>query len=124
MTRLLVVDDDAHLRDVLSLALSEEGHEVDSARDGAEALAWLSQRSYDLILSDLRMPGLDGPTLYETLQARSRGPTHDWPRVIFMTGNAALQGHAAFLEGTRAPVLEKPFDLNLLCQTVQRLLER
>jgi CheY-like chemotaxis protein len=121
--RILVVDDDDALRDVLRAALSRDGHEVDGACDGTEALALLEQRPYDLVLSDLRMPRTDGPSLYEQLRNRHHFPVRfatKLPRVIFMTGNAAE--HAEFLRGTTDPILEKPFPLRVVRQMVSVLL--
>ena len=63
MTRILSVDDDDNLREILSVILSKRGRAVDTARDGIEAVALLDQNHYDVILSDLNMPGLDGPAL-------------------------------------------------------------
>jgi len=121
--RILVVDDDDDLREVLTTALAREGHCVDGACDGAEALALLERQPYDLVLSDLRMPGTDGPSLYETLRTRHHFPVRfatKLPRVIFMTGNAAE--HADFLRGTTDPILEKPFPLRVVRQMVSVLL--
>src|SRR5262247_929160 len=90
--RILIVDDDEALRDVLTTALSGEGREIDGASDGTVALAMLEQQPYDLVLSDLRMPCVDGPTLYESLR------------------------------GTTDPILEKPFPLRVIRQMVTVLL--
>jgi CheY-like chemotaxis protein len=81
MKRILVVDDDGHLRELLTATL-----EQDVAQDGVEALALLGTNSYDVVLSDLRMPGLDGPALYGALRAMRhtttvpRGGLHDGQR--------------------------------------------
>jgi CheY-like chemotaxis protein len=121
MKRILVVDDDDHLRELLSTVLSQDGRAVDTARDGIEAVALLSQNRYDLILSDLVMPGLDGPALYRALRAVSH-PTAI-PRVIFMTGNAGGGEHAAFLRETTEPMLEKPFSVDVVRHLVNVLLK-
>ena len=121
--RILVVDDDDALREVLTVALTRDGHTVDGASDGTEALALLDRQPYDLVLSDLRMPRVDGPSLYETLRTRHHFPVRfatQLPRVIFMTGNAAE--HADFLRGTTDPILEKPFPLRVVRQMVSVLL--
>lgn len=121
--RILVVDDDDALREVLTVALTRDGHTVDGASDGTEALALLDRQPYDLVLSDLRMPRVDGPSLYETLRTRHHFPVRfatKLPRVIFMTGNAAE--HADFLRGTTDPILEKPFPLRVVRQMVSVLL--
>ncbi len=121
--RILVVDDDDALREVLTVALTRDGHTVDGACDGTEALALLDRQPYDLVLSDLRMPRMDGPSLYEMLRTRHHFPVRfatKLPRVIFMTGNAAE--HADFLRGTTDPILEKPFPLRVVRQMVTVLL--
>lgn len=119
MKRILVADDDDNLRELLALVLSQDGRVVDTARDGIEALELLTQNRYDLILSDLRMPGLNGPALYEALRAMPQTPT---PRVIFMTGDAATGEYATFLRGTTEPMLEKPFNLDVVRHMVRVLL--
>jgi CheY-like chemotaxis protein len=121
--RILVVDDDAEIRELLTTALVGEGYTVDEACDGGEALTLLEQRPYDLVLSDLHMPRVDGPSLYETLRTRHHFPVRfatKLPRVIFMTGNAAK--HAEFLRGTTDPILEKPFALRVVRKMVRVLL--
>jgi CheY-like chemotaxis protein len=120
MKRILVVDDDDNLRELLSTVLSQAGRAVDTARNGIEAVELLSQNHYDLILSDLRMPGLDGPALYDALRAMR--PTSPIPRVIFMTGNAGGGDYADFLRGTTEPMLEKPFSLDVVRRVVSVLL--
>jgi CheY-like chemotaxis protein len=121
--RILVVDDDDGIREVLTAALAADGHAVDSARDGDEALALLELRPYDLVLSDLQMPRVDGPSLYETLRLRHHFPVRfatKLPRVIFMTGDPAA--HAEFLRGTTDPIIEKPFALRVVRKMVRVLL--
>ena len=120
MKRILVVDDDDNLRELLSAVLSQAGRAVDTARNGIEAVELLSQNHYDLILSDLRMPGLDGPALYDALRAMR--PTTPIPRVIFMTGNVRGGDYADFLRGTTEPMLEKPFSLDVVRRVVSVLL--
>ena len=120
MKRILVVDDDDNLRELLSTVLSQPGRAVDTARNGIEAVELLSQNHYDLILSDLRMPGLDGPALYDALRAMR--PTSPMPRVIFMTGNVGGGDYADFLRGTTEPMLEKPFSLDVVRRVVSVLL--
>ena len=121
--RILVVDDDDQIRELLAAALGGDGHTVDGARDGGEALALLELHPYDLVLSDLHMPRVDGPALYETLQNRHHFPVRfatKLPRVIFMTGSPAE--HAEFLRGTTDPILEKPFALRVVRKMVRVLL--
>jgi CheY-like chemotaxis protein len=121
--RILVVDDDEQIRELLATALQGDGHTVDGARDGSEALSMLEVHPYDLVLSDLHMPLVDGPSLYETLRNRHHFPVRfatKLPRVIFMTGNPAK--HAEFLRSTTDPILEKPFELRVVRKMVRVLL--
>lgn len=111
MKRILVVDDDENLREVLSAILSQPDRMVDTAADGIEAVALIGQHRYDLILSDLSMPGLDGPALYDAI--RSIHPASA-PRVIFMTGHADGGRYADFLKETTEPMLEKPFNVDVV----------
>jgi CheY-like chemotaxis protein len=114
--RIVVVDDEDVLRDLLADILAHEGHQVDTACNGLEALDWLDQHQYDAVFTDLQMPGLDGPSLYAAIRKR---PGEDPPRIIFMTGNPTLS--ADFLRNTREPILEKPFSLSAARGVVKAL---
>ena len=92
---------------------------VDTARDGIEAVALISQNQYHMILSDLSMPGLDGPALYDAIRSIHPAPA---PRVIFMTGHAGGGDYADFLKETTEPMLEKPFNLDVVRNLVNVLL--
>ena len=117
--RILVVDDEDNLRDVLVEVLKRDGHEVDSATDGAEGLRRVEETRYDLVITDLRMPGVEGPALYRALRQRySDNP----PRVIFMSANTGIEEYAAFLAETGEPALEKPFNLADMRQVVLQVL--
>ena len=116
---ILVVDDEDNLRDVLVEVLKRDGHEVDSAGDGAEGLRRAQERRYDLVVTDLRMPGLEGPELYRALRARY---PEQPPRVIFMSANTGIDEYASFLAETGEPALEKPFNLADMRQVVMQVL--
>ena len=118
--RILVVDDEPLVTMLIAETLTLEGHDVDTAKDGQEALEKVSACAYDAILSDLRMPGLDGVGLY-------RGLDQHYPsllrRIAFVSGTTQPVEYASFLEETGVPVLHKPFDIEDLQQLVQRLLQ-
>ena len=118
---ILVVDDEDNLRDVLGEVLRRDGHEVDSAVDGAEGLRRVEERRYDLVVTDLRMPGLEGPALYRALRARY---PEQPPRVIFMSANTGIDEYASFLAETGEPALEKPFNLADMRQVVMQVLSQ
>ncbi|MBI4013345.1 MAG: response regulator, partial [Candidatus Rokubacteria bacterium] len=81
---ILVVDDETEVADVLAEMLSADGHAVETAASGAIALEKLRARVYDLVLSDLRMPGLDGPGLYREVERRHPRLAR---RFVFLTGD-------------------------------------
>jgi DNA-binding response OmpR family regulator len=119
--RILVVDDDEDLVEVMTLALTAVGYDVDTARNGFAALERLEEKPCDLVISDLDMPDLDGPGLY--LEMTRRWPSSA-PRVLFVSGFADTAEYVGFLNATNAPVLVKPFDLDDLRQLVGRRLEK
>jgi len=116
---ILVVDDEPLVAGLMADVLVTEGHEVDIAKNGREALEKIAAHSYDLIVSDLRMPELDGVGLYRELE-RIR-PTL-LGRLLFVSGTTEPPEYASFLEATHAPVLSKPFRLEDLRRFVQRAL--
>ena len=117
---ILVVEDESSLRELIANILLLDHHEVDTVRDGAEALYRIEQRAYDLIISDLQMPNLDGPGLYTALRKRFGEAL---PRVIFVTGHAEADKFVPFLAETGDPVLTKPFTVEDLRTLVQWVLE-
>src|ERR1051325_7657122 len=118
---ILVVDDEDNLRDVLVEVLRRDGHEGDSAVDGAEGLRRAGERRYDLVVTDLRMPGLDGPELYRAL--RDRYPEQP-PRVIFMSANTGIDEYASFLAETGDAATAKPVTLADMRQVVMKVLSQ
>jgi|SRR5215468_8300468 len=117
--RILVVEDDPELGPLMAEALTLKGHEVDMAVSGREALERIAACPYDLIVSDLWMPELDGVGLFREL-ARRR-PTL-LRRMGFVTSMMDSPQYQRFLADTAVPVLHKPFDLAGLHGFVQRLL--
>ena len=80
--RILVVDDSDDLREILEFVLKANGAEVDSARDGAEAILKAQDVPYDIILMDMRMPGMDGSDTAEKIRAKSSNI-----KIIALTGD-------------------------------------
>ncbi len=115
-TRILVVDDEPVINDLLARALVTEGYLVDVVVDAEEALSSVQERSYDGLITDLRMPGTDGQELYGRLKKIDKALAR---RVIFMTGDTATHRSRAFVMGTGNPLIEKPFDLGDLRQQVR-----
>ena len=104
--RALVIDDEAEIAESLADFLSVEGFACDLAIGGAAAQAKLLEGCYDLIVSDLRMPGIDGPQLHAWLAAARPDLAG---RMAFTTGDTLGASAARFLEEVKRPVLEKPF---------------
>jgi CheY-like chemotaxis protein len=105
-TAILIVDDEIGIARGLARLLRRDGHQVDTACNGRQALALLQEQEYDLILCDLRMPDLDGPGLYHALEARQPEVLQ---RFIFLTGDTLSPDAEAFLAHAGVPRLIKPF---------------
>lgn len=118
--RVLVVDDQTPVRELVAAVLASDGYSVETARDGADALRLLdSVKPYDLIVSDLKMPGLDGPSLY--LELTRRWPDTR-PHLLFISGFVDSPEYSGFLHGTQVQVLLKPFAVDDLSRAVYGLL--
>jgi len=115
---ILVVDDEPEVGAVLADTLADDGHQVETAANGAEALNRLGERAFDLILSDIKMPVLDGPGLYRELGKRHPELRQ---RMIFVTGDTMSAETRAFLSKTGAPCLNKPAVADV-CGVVRRVL--
>jgi DNA-binding NtrC family response regulator len=115
---ILVVDDEPAIQDILTWALSAEGYRVATAGSGEEALARVEREDFDIIVTDIVMPGLDGLEVLE--RSRVLNPR---AAVIVMTAYAALETAIAALRRGASDYLEKPFSVDLLKERVQRLLQ-
>jgi len=110
---ILVVDDEAPVRTIVSQILIRAGHTVAQASDGLDALTRSDHERWDLIISDVTMPSLDGPNLIR--QLRTRGIATP---VILMTGRVDSDGLAHAQDSDTISVLAKPFDRATLLATV------
>jgi CheY-like chemotaxis protein len=117
---ILVVDDEPLVAALMADTLGLEGYEVETAKNGREALERIAARSYEAILSNLRMPELDGVGLYRKLEQQHRSLLL---RLAFVSGTTEPPQYASFLEQTGATVLSKPFGVADLHRLVQRLLQ-
>ena len=113
---VLVVEDEAALGAAVAEALGDAGFLVDRAGDGLEALEQLRARAYDLIVCDLKMPRLDGSSLYRELEKVNPSMTR---RILFVTGDVAGTEAERFLEDTGCRWLAKPFRLRDLLRVAR-----
>jgi len=116
--RILVVDDERLVLQLLGEMLGADHHTVDTVADGTQALEVLQRTSYDLILSDVRMPYLDGPGLYRALERRLPDLCR---RFVLMTGDVLSAEIQTFLEQTGVPGLSKPFDRGEVRRVIQQI---
>ena len=105
MPNILIIDDDAHINDIVSKALQSEGYSVSSAYSGTEALLLLSQSKPDLVLLDLMLPGLSGEELLPQIR--------DIP-VIVVSAKADVTDKVGLLMGGACDYITKPFDMKEL----------
>jgi len=107
--RILVVDDEPFIVQLVFDMLTEEGYEVDTAANGALALEQIDRKSYDLVLSDLRMPEMDGLSLYREVERRRPELAR---RMIFVSGTTEQPEYRNFIEQAGVTILAKPFNLD------------
>ena len=116
--RILVVDDKANIRALLQDMLSAT-HEVTLAADGAAARDLLQAQAFDLVITDVRMPGIDGFELVELIKSR-------WPltEVVMMTAHGSIPAAVEAMRKGAYDYIQKPFDPDDVSLVVARALER
>ena len=117
MTRILLAEDDDSLRGFLKRALERAGYEVRACADGEEALEALPEAEWDLLLTDIVMPGADGIEV-----ARQASAVQPELRIMFITGFAAVALNPDSNAPKDAKVLSKPFHLKDLVNEVEKLM--
>jgi len=117
--KVLAVDDEGFLLECLVDAISSWGCDVTACGLAAEAIQKMQQDTYDVIISDIRMPGLSGIQLFQWIQAHQARMTK---RIIYTTGDTFDPETREFLEQANVPHLGKPFDLRKLKQAITELL--
>lgn len=113
-TRIVVIEDDAAIREILLLALSGEGYDVGEARNGEEGLALLESDGADLVLVDMKMPVMDGAEFCRQYGLR---PEPVAPVIVMTAASQALE--AAALPCV-VEAIAKPFELDALLEAVTR----
>jgi PAS domain S-box-containing protein len=117
--KILVVDDEPSTLEFLNRLLTDEGHEVETVSNAAEALEMVKNKRYSLILLDIKMPGASGIELYGRMRKIALSLAE---RVLFITGDVMGTDTEAFLSRTKAPYITKPFDVNQLKKKIERFL--
>ena len=118
MSRILVVDDDENLRHVVSDALRRDAHEVETAADGRAGLEAFGGRSFDLVITDYAMPGVDGLELVRRLRGESATP------VLVLTVRGEEREKVRLLDAGADDYVVKPFGVSELLARVRALLRR
>ena len=116
--RILIIDDEPGVAEFLADVLEYDGHQVALSVSGEETLRLLESQGFDIILSDIRMPEIDGPALYKILSER-------WPELIsvlaFITGDTLSSRVKEFLESSGRPFVEKPITPTEVRELVARV---
>ncbi|MBI3805149.1 MAG: response regulator [Nitrospirae bacterium] len=115
--KILIIDDEQLLLDLLTHLLSKIGYEVDQALDSQEAAGKLKDQTYDAIFLDMKMPLMDGKAFYSTIKQQFPELAK---RIVFVTGDVANPDTVSFLKGAGNLHLQKPFTI----QEVKSLLDR
>ena len=119
MAAILVIDDEKSIRNTLQEVLEYEHHKVDLATNGVEALEVFSNGNYDIVLCDIKMPGMDGLEVLEKLHELA----HDLP-IIMISGHGNIDTAVEAIKKGAYDFIEKPLDLNRLLVTMSNAMER
>ena len=118
--RILVVEDEPTVGGLIADVLRDEGMYVEVLRNGELALQRAERKTYDLLICDLKMPGMDGQNFFRELLQRKNTLSE---RVLFVTGDLISVRAQAFLRRYRLPHVAKPFRVEELSEAVRTLLE-
>lgn len=118
MARILVVDDEPDMRMALSNVLNRAGHQVFESGDGPAALDFLARDGADLVLLDMRLPGMDGPQILRALRERDKTTP-----VVMVTGYGSVDSAVEVMRLGASHYLSKPFSNQELLETVERILK-
>ena len=116
--RVLVIDDEKEVREVIADVLAMDGLDVQTASDGRAGLALLDRNVFDLIYCDLNMPEMDGLEFYDAVR---RDHPNVLKRIVFVTAKGGSPEYGPFLRESGVLVLEKPVTLQQLRQMTVRM---
>jgi DNA-binding NtrC family response regulator len=116
---VLIIDDEAGIRKLLTTVLNENGYDAESAENGAEAINKTSEKRYDIALIDIILPDLNGVQLLTKFKE-----TRPRTRKIIMTGNPSLQNAVEALNSGADAYIMKPFEMQKVLETVKDQLDK
>jgi CheY-like chemotaxis protein len=119
--KVLIVDDEPAIRNILARILSNKGLQTQTVSSGKAALAMLHETGFDLLVADLKMSGLSGMDLYQTLR-KKRPDMAD--KTVFITGDTMTEETNEFLSSSGRPYLAKPFTPMEFLEIIEHALER
>ncbi len=119
MARILVVDDSASMRQMVAFTLKGAGHEVVEKNDGVEALASAKAVDFDLVITDVNMPNMDGITLTKELRGL---PNYRFTPILTLTTESSAEKKMAGKQAGATGWLVKPFNPNQLLATAKKVL--
>lgn len=117
--KVLIVDDEPAIRNILARILSNKGHQAQTVSTGKAALAMLQDRGYDLLIADLKMSGVSGIDLYQTLKKKHPEMAD---KTVFITGDTMSEDTNEFLASSGRPYLAKPFTPMEFLETIESVL--
>ncbi len=117
--KVLIVDDERAIRNSLGEILSDEGYEVESAEDGASALALVAKKKYDVIFCDIKMPGMDGMEVLDKLVADGCDAA-----IVMISGHGDIDTAVESIKKGAFDFIQKPLDLNRILITIKNATEK
>jgi signal transduction histidine kinase/ActR/RegA family two-component response regulator len=119
--KILVIDDEVEILDLIREALVTRGYQVDTVADGESALALADRNYYDLVVCDWKIPGAGGQQIYDHLRNQKKERT---PQFLFITGDVLSQNAQQFLQLEAQICLQKPFTVDEFRSTIERVLSQ
>lgn len=119
MAKILAVDDSVSMRQMLGLTLNAAGHQVEQAADGCEALQLAARRKFDLVITDVNMPRMDGITLVRELRGL---PDYKFVPLLVLTTDSTMDRKQAGKAAGATGWLVKPFNPSTLLATIDKVL--
>ena len=117
--KVLIVDDEPSIRNILARILSNNGHQAQTVSSGKAALSMLQDKGYDLLIADLKMSGVSGIDLYQALKKKHPEMVD---KTVFITGDTMSEDTNDFLVSSGRPYLAKPFTPMEFLETIDGVL--